>query len=166
MGNEAFLVVSYIAGGVVCLCVAIAAWLWLRRPIVQIAGALPRKPLGFLLRKSLPATLMLFALAAFLSVKYTGCDERPYDRIVADRGYMIGKNMEQVSTALSWVVAGVVVWGVIILFSLLAIQREREQAASHNNAAEKPHSVAALPKMSGSRPTRRSNSRPSPEMGR
>lgn len=81
---------------------------------------------------------MLFGLAAFLSVKYTGCDERPYDKIVADRGYMIGKNLEQVSTALSWVVAGVVVWGVIMFFGLLAIRREQRQAKSSGDGTATP----------------------------
>jgi hypothetical protein len=135
MGNETFLVDSYIAGGAVCVCLGLAAWLWLRRPMVQITSALPRKPLGILLRKLFPATLILFALAAFLSVSYPGCDQRPYNAIVADRGYMIDRNLEQVSTALSWVVGGIVTWGVILLFGLLAIRREQTHAKTDDAAA-------------------------------
>lgn len=123
------------AGGGACVCVGLAAWLWLRRPMIRITDALPREPLGMVLRKAIPATLILFALAAFLSVSYRGCDERPYDRIVADRGFMISKNQEQVSAALSWVVAGVVAWGVIMVFGLLAIRRERTQTKSRSDDA-------------------------------
>jgi len=130
MGNESFLVVSYFAGGVACLFVGLTASLWMRRPVHQITGAMPHKPWGSILLKSLPATLILLALAAFLSVSYTGCDKRPYDSIVADRSYMIARNLEQISSALSWVVAGVLVWGVIILFGLLAIRREHKQIGS------------------------------------
>lgn len=135
MRNETFLAVSYIAGGAVCVCAGLAGWLWLRLPMDQITSALPRKPLGIVLRKSLPATLILFALAAFLSVSYPGCDQRAYNAIVADRGYMIGKNLEQVSTALSWVVGGVVTWGVILLFGILAIRREQTHAKNRGDAA-------------------------------
>ena len=135
MENDTFLVVSYFAGCAVCLCVGLAAWWWLRRPIIEITGAVPRKPLGMVLRKSLPATLILFALAAFLSVSYRGCDERPYDRIVADRGFMISKNLEQVSAALSWVVAGVVAWGVIMAFGLLMIRLEQTKKKTSVDSA-------------------------------
>ena len=125
MGNEAFLISSYVLGGVTCVCLGWVAYLWLRRPVEQVIDALHRTLWADILRKSFPVSLMLFALSGFLSVSYYGCPARAYKAIVPDRDYIIGVNQRQVSQTLSSITIAVFLWAVIITISLLIIRHEQ-----------------------------------------
>jgi len=73
MRNDQFLIASYCLTGLVCLCLALAAYLWLRRPAERIFSALPRRDWGNVMKKSFPASTILLALSGFMSVSYYGC---------------------------------------------------------------------------------------------
>jgi hypothetical protein len=123
MGNEEFLIVSYVGGGVFCAFLGLAAWLLLRVPASQIVSGLGRKTLANILRKSFPATMILIALSSFLSVNYSGCTGRVYKDIVSDRSYILSINGQQVSETLSSISLGVFLWALIIFVILLAVRR-------------------------------------------
>jgi hypothetical protein len=123
MGNEAYLIFTYFLTGLISFCLGLAAYLWLRRPVGQIADAQPGKAWGSILKKSFPISTIILALAAFMSVSYAdGCPARSYEKIVADRGFMLAKNQQQISATLSALALGIFLWGLIILLCLLAIQ--------------------------------------------
>ena len=126
MSNETYLTVSYIITGAICLFLAGVAYLWLRRPVEEIANALPRKNWGKILARTFPLSMVLFAISACLSVNYYGgCNPIPFQKIVENRKYITTKNVEQVSRALDSIVMTVSLWGGILLLSLWAIRRER-----------------------------------------
>ena len=98
MGNEAYLILTYFLTGLISFCLGLAAYGWLRHPLGQIADAQPRKEWGNILKKFFPISTLILALAAFMSVSYSdGCPARPYERIIADRAYMVAKNQQQIS---------------------------------------------------------------------
>jgi hypothetical protein len=143
MGNEEFLIVSYFLVGLFCACLGLAAYLWLRGPAERIFGALQREHWENVLKKSFPASVLLFALSGFMSVSYYGCENRKYNNIVSDRSYVISVNERQISETLSSIVLAVLPWTVIMLVSLLAIRREqmRPKASNGNDSdsAARPH---------------------------
>jgi hypothetical protein len=143
MNDETFLIVSYFTVGLICFCLGFAAYLWLRRPLHGIAGALSQRNWGSILKKSFPLSMVLFALSSSLAVNYYGaCNPLPYKRIVEDREYIITKNQEQISETLSSIALGVSLWGLIILLSLMAIRRDQAGRKSgdsrDNQAAHRP----------------------------
>jgi hypothetical protein len=133
MGNEQFLIVSYFVGGLVCLCLGLTAYGWLRRPAEGIFGALRRPGWERFLKRCFPASAVLTSLAAFLAVSYyagEGCASYKYKDIVARRDNMISANRHQIADALSSIVVAVFIWGVIILVNLIVIHREQTKARS------------------------------------
>jgi hypothetical protein len=130
MENDAHLIVSYVLGGLVCFGIGLTAYLWLRHPFVRIADALPRKAWGIVLRKSFPATLVLFALSGFLSVKYDACGTRSYQEIVTDHTYLMAKNQEQIQEASTNTSLAVLLWAAAIVFVLVTIRRAQSDTKS------------------------------------
>ncbi len=128
MGNEEFLVASYFLVALICLCLGLATYLWLRHPAEQILGALHRKDWGNILKKSFPVSTILLALSGFMSVSYYGCSGRSYNDIVSDREYITSVNQQQVAETLYSVALAVFVWAVIIFVSLQTIRREQLKA--------------------------------------
>jgi hypothetical protein len=123
MDNKTYLNISYFVVIVICLGAAWVAYLWLRRPVEGIANALPRQNLGSFIKRAFPLSILLFVLSACLSVSYPGgCNPTPYDKIVADRAYIISKNEEQISASLHAVAIGALLWTGIIAFSLFTVQ--------------------------------------------
>ena len=124
MDNKTYLNISYFVVILICLGVAWVAYLRLRRPVEGIANALPRQNLGSFIKRAFPLSILLFVLSACLSVSYPGgCNPKPYDKIVADRAYIISKNEEQISASLHAVAIGALLWTGIIAFGLFTIQR-------------------------------------------
>jgi len=137
MTNETYLVVSYFGAGALCLGLALAAYVWLRRSVNGIASALPQENWGKILRKSFPISTILFAFSSFLAVDYYGgCGQKPYADIIRERSYLVEMNQKQVSQTLLAILFAVSVWGVIILLSLFAIQR----AGKAGRQESPPHS--------------------------
>jgi hypothetical protein len=137
MSNETYLIVSYLAAGLLCFLFGWGACLWLRRSVDGIADAVPQRKLGDLLRRSFPISLVLFVLTSFFSVSYYGgCGRRPYEKIVSDRDYITQVNQQQLSKSLDSLVLSVGIWGAIILLGLVAIRRAEKPA--RNEAGQNP----------------------------
>ena len=130
MRNDQFLIASYFVTSLLCLGLAVAAYLWLRRPVEQIFSALPRQDWGKVLKKAFPASTILLALSGFLSVSYYGCTNRSYANIVSDHAYIISVNQQQIAATLSSIVVAVFVWAVIVVVNLWSIRREQAKRES------------------------------------
>ena len=127
MTNETYLVVSYFASGLLCLGLTLAAYVWLRRSVNGIASALPQENWGKVLKKAFPLSTILFAFSSFLAVDYYGgCGQKTYADIIKERSYLVEMNQKQVSNTLMAIVSAVLLWGLIVLLSLLVIQRARK----------------------------------------
>lgn len=126
MSNEEYLAVSYWIMAALSALAGCAAWMRLRGPLDRLAGN-ARRDLVPLVRRLLPAGLILPAIAGFCSVSYRGCiDHENYASIVADRSYLIAKNHAQAQAALEYLKWALVVWCV---FALLILMLRRSEAA-------------------------------------
>jgi hypothetical protein len=123
MSNEQYLIVSYFFVAVLSIVIGMAAYAFLRRPLAGLARAFPNRHLGSVLKRLFPAGLMLPALAGFLSVSYQSCHQS-YESIIADRSYLVGKNQEQLSAICLFLMLAVLVWGIVVLLSLLTRPKE------------------------------------------
>jgi len=127
MTNAQYLVVSYFAVGALSFGVAVAAYLLLRRSFVSVADAVGAKGLGAALKRLFPIGIALATLFGFLSVSFKSCDKDTYRKVIADRSYLIGKNYEEISTALLYAVIALMVWGLILVIPLVVIKRSRAE---------------------------------------
>lgn len=129
MTNETYLIVSYFTAGLCCIALALAAYLWLRRSVNGIAAAMPQKRWGSILKRTFPISVILFAFSSFLSVDYSnGCEGKPYNKIIENRSYLVEMNHKQGSQTLLAIAFAVALWGLIVIFSLFAIERARKAA--------------------------------------
>lgn len=121
MTNEQFLQWTFALGGCLALALGVGTFWFLRRPFLAVVGALPPRDLAAALKRLFPVTKILAALLGFLSVSYYGsCPGRSYVAIVSDRPYILARNQEQISTALLYLAAAVLLWG-LVLTVILAV---------------------------------------------
>ena len=123
MSNETYLIVSYFGASSFCLLLGVFAYLWLRRPAEEIAGSLPHRNWGKIIRKAFPLSMVLFVLAEGLSVNYYGCEKKKYHEIESDRAYITQKNAEQISKALEGVIWSVALWSALFAIGLRTARR-------------------------------------------
>jgi len=122
MTNEQYLVVSYLCVAVISVVIGLAAYLWLRGPFDRLASALPWRALRGLLARLFPLGILLPAVLGFVSVSYRGCNKQEYEKIIADRSYLVSKNQDQISASLIHVMWAVFAWCVLVCI-LLAVKR-------------------------------------------
>jgi hypothetical protein len=122
MTNETYLIVSYfaVAGGGVALAILTA--LVLMGPVKRaFQGAVA--PLAQILRRVLPAWLILAALLGFLSVSYFDCTHSTYEQIVKNQPYLVEKNFEQGSQVCRYAAVGLAAYAVALGLALFAHAR-------------------------------------------
>ncbi len=125
MSNEHYLVVSYFVAGAVCLGVGVAAYLALAKPLAKIAEAVAEEHGSRLLKRALRLSMILAALAGFLSISYTqGCMK--YEQVVKNRDYLVRVNQLQVQSTGNWVAAAVVLWCVVVLICIVGVQKHNQ----------------------------------------
>jgi hypothetical protein len=129
MTNEQYLIVSYFCVAVFGAAIGFAAYLWLRAPLHGIAAALPWKAFRGLLSRLFPVGIVLPGLLGFISVNYRGCKLQEYEKIVADRSYLVSKSQQQISSSLTHVVWAVFAWCALIAV-LLAVKRRFDRRAA------------------------------------
>ena len=140
MTNEQYLVVSYfVVLLVVTPLLGLSVYGYLRRPFTQIADALPRPRLAAILKRALPTTLLLAALAGFFAVSYRSCGES-YQKIVSNRKHLAERNRAQVASVSRWLTFAVLAWGLMVL--LMLIVRRRALATPPTPLAAPPSSSA------------------------
>lgn len=118
MRNDEFLVVTYCLAGVICLCFALAVYLYLRRPFTEVVDAVQKRNWSRCLKSAFPTSIFLLALSGFLFVDQAcGPD---YSQIVAGRAEILSVNQKHVAEGASSIVAVLFVWmlGVLLIMAL------------------------------------------------
>ncbi len=114
MSNEQYLIVSYFVVGLACVGLGCATFAILRRSLAALASAAPGGGLGWVFRKLFLPGLVLASLTGFFSVAFRSCTRDTYQEIIAERSYLVAKNHEQLSAALSHLAWALLVWGLIL----------------------------------------------------
>jgi hypothetical protein len=127
MTNEHYLVVSYFAAAGAGVVAAVAVALVLRTPLRE-ALAVCATSLAPVVRRSLPAWLVLAVLLGFLSVTYFDCGHHSYEEIVADRQHLVSKTCEHGSAMALYVAGGLVVFSLVVGLCVFAHARRRRQS--------------------------------------
>jgi len=120
MTNEDYLIISYFVVAGLAIVVSLATYLWLRPTIHNMSQKLSGKYLPRILRKTLPLSLLFAALLGFCSVTFRSCKADTYEKIIADRAYLVAKNQEQLSAIFSYVSVGILIFGLLVLGALIA----------------------------------------------
>lgn len=125
MSNEHYLIVSYFGFCVVTLCLGVAVYLVLRRPIAQLADALLGNTGGRVVRGVLSTTLLLAALTGFFGISYTetGCNRLKYQDVIKEKSYLNEVNRKQLHNSADWLLVTVFVWGAASLAGLIVVHR-------------------------------------------
>jgi hypothetical protein len=120
MPNERFLMVSYLSMLAVALGLSVATYLLLGRSFRQIAQAICPTHLARLLRSSFPLGMILLTIGSCLAVNYLvgGCSPRTYDEVVADRGWIVQKNLEQAANTVRGLILAILAWDIVTLLVL------------------------------------------------
>ena len=126
MNNEKYLIISYFGVGLLSTVLGLATWMFLRRSFISIARTLKEKRFSRLLNSLFLPGLLLPALVGFLSVSFRGCGQS-YSDIIADRSYLIAKNQEQLSGALWYIAAALIVWGFVVVGVLNIIKQHKKR---------------------------------------
>jgi len=123
MSNDQYLTVSYfaVAGAGVLASVGIA--LVLRKPLRGAMEACAT-PLGRILRRAMPAWLILAVLLGFLSVTYFDCSHRSYEEVVADRAHLVSKTCEHGSAMSLYVAGGLALFSLVVGLCVFAHARK------------------------------------------
>jgi hypothetical protein len=134
VSNDQFLIYSYFIVAAFVTAIALAVYVYLRRPFGGITRKFRNSQLGVILRRLFPVGIVLSALVGFLSVDYEGCDLK-YADVVADRSYLVNENQHQIWEACLLLGLALLVWGVIVLIGLAT---QREDLPSSGNAERTP----------------------------
>ncbi|MEW6444077.1 MAG: hypothetical protein AB1640_24290 [bacterium] len=123
MTNEQYLIVSYVAVAGACLALGLATHALLHRSFAALTAAAPGGRLGRIFKRLFLLGIVLPAMAGFLSVSFRSCEVRTYAGIVANRSYLIAKNLEQLGASLSYIAIAIWLWGFLIAAGFLFIRR-------------------------------------------
>jgi len=125
MTNEEYLIISYFTAGLISLGFAIFAYLYLRYGFVEIMQSVSGKHLFQIFRKLFLIGIVLPALFGFFSVSFRSCSRDTFDKIIAERAYLVAKNQEQLSSSLFYIVIALLVWGLILFGALFIIKQNK-----------------------------------------
>ena len=125
MTNEQYLIVSYFVVACACLALGLATYAFLHRSFAALSTTAPGGRLGRVLKRLFLLGIVLPAMAGFLSVSFRTCDVRTYPDIVANRSYLITKNLEQLGASLSYIAIAILLWGFLIAAGFLVIRKRK-----------------------------------------
>jgi hypothetical protein len=124
VGNEQYLIVSYFVVGAICFGLAVATYTLLRRSFGALSAVAPGGHLGRILRRVFLVGIIVPALFGFFSVSFRSCKKETYEAIIADQAYLVAKNQEQLSAALSYIAIALLVWGLIVSIGFLMLSKK------------------------------------------
>ena len=125
MTNEEYLIISYFTAGLISLGFAIFAYLYLRCGFAEMMQSVSGKHLFHIFRKLFLVGIVLPALFGFFSVSFRTCSRDTYDKIIAERAYLVAKNQEQLSSSLLYIVIALLVWGLIVFGALIIMKHNK-----------------------------------------
>jgi hypothetical protein len=130
MTNEQYLIVSYFTVGALCVALAVAVYMFLRSSFVDILQHMPQKNMARILKRLFLIGIVFPALFGFLSVSFYSCSKDTYSEIIDDRGYLIEKNREEMTTTTKYIITALFVWSFIIGGTIyLSRKKEKSEAA-------------------------------------
>lgn len=103
---------------------AVLTALALRSPLGKAVSAM-LSPVGKMLRRALPAWLILAVLFAFMSVSYFDCDHCTYKSVVENRAYLERITCEQIVTMMHYLCAAMLSYAMFLSILMLLPHRER-----------------------------------------
>jgi hypothetical protein len=115
MTNDRYLIVSYIVVAAISLVCGLVVFVSLKRTFEDSLKYFAGRKLGSLLKRLFPVGIIVPALLGFVSVAYEDCEIRTYEGVVRDRGYLIQKNHEQLSSVCLMLLIAVIFWDVLII---------------------------------------------------
>ena len=119
MSNETYLIASYFTMGGISILLGVTTWLALRRSLAGACAAFPNTRLAGILRRLFFWGLVLPAVLGFVSVSYKSCNVDTYEKIIAKRSYLVGKNHDQLEAILDYLVIALFVWAVLVGIGIL-----------------------------------------------
>ena len=114
MNNEQYLVLSYFVVGAACVLLALATYALLRRSFAELSRFAPGGRLGLMFRRIAGPGIVLAAMAGFFSVTFRSCGKDTYEKIIADRSYLVAKNQEQLGTTMIYIAIALLVWALLV----------------------------------------------------
>jgi len=126
--NEEYLQASYFAAIAIGILVAVASAAWLARGHWEATDCPGAAGLGKVVRRAFPAWLILAVLMGFTSVTYFDCGHGTYDKIVADRAYLVTKTQEQAAAMARYLAAAIMGYGLAMVLFLWARARQASGA--------------------------------------
>lgn len=124
MTNERYLIVSYFcaaAGGILAAMLTAFA---LRSPLGKAVAAV-LSPVGKVLRRALPAWLILAVLFGFMSVSYINCGHSNYEAVVKDTEYLKQVTYDQIGRMMHYLCAAMLSYAMFLSILMLLPRRER-----------------------------------------
>jgi len=130
MSNEKYLIISYFVVCGMALIVAFSAYLWLRPAVQGISQKLSAKQLARIIRKLFPLSLLFPVLLGFFSITYKNCEKDTYEKVIADRSYLVTKNQEQLSATFRNASVGIFVFGLLVFIVLIADDNQHRKKSN------------------------------------
>ena len=119
MNNEQYLLLSYFVVGAASVLLALATYAMLRRSLAGVSQAIGGR-LGSIFRRLFLLGILLPAMFGFFSVTFRGCGRNTYDKIVAERSYLVEKNQEQLKSTMIYTAVALLVWALLVSVGLAA----------------------------------------------
>lgn len=130
MTNEQHLIFSYFSAILIAGGIGVAAYLVLRRSLIEITRMRPKRPLFHIVRRLFPIGIVLPAIAGAFSVSFPGCDTT-YRMLLENRALLLARNQEQVSTSFFYTVVALLACGFVVLGVLIASRRRSQGSPRH-----------------------------------
>lgn len=146
MSNETYLVVSYFAVGAACTGLAVFAFLALRRSLAAIVNDAAGRGLGTIVRRLFLLGIVLASLIGFFSVSYHSCNRDTYEKIIADRAYLIARNKAQLGASFTHMAWALLVFGLLAAIAIWA-SGSRKKAVEYDRDLERTPGARNAEKM-------------------
>lgn len=114
MSNEQYLIASYFALGAVCTGFGVGTYLLLRRHASNLVESFHGSVAARLIRRFFAVGVILPSMLGFLTVSYYSCDVNTYEKVIENRAYLVGKNMDQLWWSATLLMYALVVWLAIV----------------------------------------------------
>ena len=129
MTNPTYLWVSYFGAALAGVALALLTAAGLSSPLGKALAGLAG-PLAALLRRALPAWLVLAVLLGFLSVSYFDCQHTSYRQVVADRQHLAATTRQHGGQMVWYLAAGLTAYALALVPALAVKSRRKARDAA------------------------------------
>lgn len=119
MNNEQYLICSYFTVGFASIVLGTLVYLLLKNSLNQTLANLVDSRFARLVNRFFAYGIIFPAFAGFASVAYKTCSVDTYEKVIASKSYLKGKNVEQVHDVLLWLIISLSFWAIIVAIMLV-----------------------------------------------